>query len=930
MAWILSIVSALSLAVAALWTTATEPILPAPPTPAERALWPGAAGWAQRGIDTLSLDEKAGQLVVARLDGEIDADALGLAMEGRLGGIERVLADEGAHLDVLRRWQTATAVPLLVVERGGAAPRGGPLASPLALAATGRPDLAYMAGKAVADASTSLGIHVPASPLFITPGATPFGAPTSDRTPWGMSLVRGLRDGRMLPSTQVSGSVMDPAFRSLVEAGLMSVRMPLDAEHPAAPTLAAIRDEASFNGLIIAEAAPDAPLGLVIDAVANGADMIVSSAPDEVARALAASVRSGTLPASRLDEAVRRVLAVKAWSGLDAVAPPPRSRESGDGPVLRLFPWRPLTDAYRHRVALLEQDVARKAVTVLQDDRELLPLVGTQAPDRVLTLLLDSSADPDRALPFANEVSTRLDGDVQATYVRLGLGMNEDRFGDAADAARDADVVVVAAFEDDGSLPARYHAFLDDLLASRKTVVLTLFGSPAMAAGLPPAEAVVVAYSGTEAAQRAAAEAIAGQIAVDGHLPIPIAGLAPVGAGVSLRQQALRPGTAEEAGLDPASVERIDRVLEAAVRNGAFPGASVAIGRAGVLVELRGVGALTRGGSRVTPETAYDLASLTKVVGTTSAVMRLVEAGRIDLDAEVTDYVPTYRGMGKEHVTVRQLLTHSAGHRPFYPFYAHGILDRADALRFIHADTLRYSPGTRSVYSDFDMIVLGEVIEAVMDQPLDEALEEEVFRPLGMTQTDFRQPGTVDPEAAPTEYDRSFRGRTLQGEVHDEAAWVMGGVAGHAGLFSTAHDLARFGFMLANNGEAYGTQLFRPSTIDRFTERVRLRSTYPMGLGWMLQSTDRSYSSAGSLFGPRSFGHTGFTGTSIWVDPDQQLFLVLLSNRVHPSRRNRRIREVRSDLADAVAGAVVTPPGEAARGWGFGPIPDDLPDFAAR
>ncbi|MEM1114879.1 MAG: serine hydrolase [Bacteroidota bacterium] len=929
MAWILSIASALSLAAAALWTTATAPVTSPPSAPAEAALWPSAGGWAERGLDTLSLEERAGQLVVARLDGEIDADALQLAVEGRLGGIERVVGDEGAHLDLLRRWQTAAAIPLLVLERPGPAPRGGPLASPLAIAATGRTELAYMAGKAVADASTSLGVHIPASPLFATLGTTPFGE-RGERAPFQRSLVRGLRDGRVLPSTRVSGSALDPAFRPLVDAGLMSVRLSLDNQNPTASTLTAIREDASFNGLVVAEAAPEAPLGLAIEAVGAGADLVVSSAPDEVVRMLAASVRSGTLAESRLDEAVRRVLAVKAWSGLDAFAPRDRTAEASDGPVVRLFPWRPLTDTYRRRLNLLGQEVAREAITVVQADDGPLPLVGSAVPPRVLTLLLDSGLDADRTLPFANGVSTRLEGDVRASYVRLGLGMSQERFDDAASAAREADVVVVGVFDDEGVLPARYRAFLDGLLAAGQTVVLTVFGPPTMAAGLPPADAVVLAYEATEVAQRAAAEAIAGQIDVEGTLPVAVAGFAPAGAGDTFRQQALRPGTAEEAGLNPASVERVDRVLQAAVRNGAFPGASVAIGRDGVLVELRGVGALTRGGRRTTPETPYDLASVTKVVGTTAMLMRLVEDGKVDLDTEVVEYVPTYRGLGKEYVTVRQLLSHSAGHRPWFPFHAHGILNRRDALRFIHADTLQYPPGTRSRYSDFDMIVLGEVIENVTGQRLDEAFEDEIFRPLGMARTGFRRPGTVDPEAAPTEDDRVFRGRTLQGEVHDEAAWVMGGIAGHAGLFSTAGDLARFGFLLANGGEAYGTRLFQPSTLDRFTERVRLRSTYPTGLGWMVQDASRSYSSAGSLFGPRSFGHTGFTGTSLWVDPDQELFVVLLSNRVHPTRRNRRIRDVRSDLADAVAGAVVTPPGEAARGWGFGPVPDDLPAFAAR
>lgn len=931
MAWFLPIASALSLAAAAFWPAVVEaPILP-PAAPAEAALWPGATAWAHAGLDTLSIDEKAGQLVVARLDGEVDAEALRLASAGRLGGIERAIPDEGAHLDVLRRWQTEAAVPLLVVERSGPSPRGGALPPPMLLGAAGRPDLTYLSGRAAAEAAVTLGIQIPASPLFAAPGATPFGDPSLDGTPLGVSLVRGLRDGRVLPSASVAGPAVDPSLRPLVQAGLMTVRVPLGAFHPASEAVEAIhalRTAFDFNGLVVVEAAPGTSPQALAEAVAAGADAVITSDPQEAGRSLAAAARAGALPDGRLDEAVRRVLSVKAWSGLDAITERTRPGER-TGPVVRVFPWRPLASPFLRHAALLEQDVARNAVTVIQDEGGPLPLVGPAAPRRVLTVLLDPSVGAEAGLPFANAISMGADEGIAATFIRLGLGASEDRYVDAAASTRSADVVVVGLFGADGVPAARHRAFVGDLLASGRTVVLAAFGEPSLVAGLPRPDALVAAYTDTEAAQRAAAEAVVGQIDVGGRLPVPVVGLAPAGAGVRLAQQTLRAGTAEEAGLSAEAVESVQRLLEAAVRSGAFPGASVAIGRAGVLVELGGVGSLTRGGAPVTPETAYDLASLTKVVGTTATVMRLVERGDLDLDARVSTFVPDYQGPGKEAVTVRHLLTHSAGHRPFYPFYAHDILRRDEVLRFIHADTLQYRPGAQSVYSDFDMILLGEIIEAVTGRPLDRAFEDEVFRPLGMGGTGFREPGDVDPTAAPTEADRVFRGRTLQGEVHDEAAWVMGGVAGHAGLFSTAHDLARFGFALANGGEAYGTRLFRRSTIDRFTERVRLRSTYPMGLGWMLQQTDRSYSSAGALFGPRSFGHTGFTGTSIWVDPDQELFVVLLSNRVHPSRQNTRIRSVRADLADAVAGAIRTTPGEAARGWGFGAVPDDLPTLAA-
>jgi CubicO group peptidase (beta-lactamase class C family) len=197
-----------------------------------------------------------------------------------------------------------------------------------------------------------------------------------------------------------------------------------------------------------------------------------------------------------------------------------------------------------------------------------------------------------------------------------------------------------------------------------------------------------------------------------------------------------------------------------------------------------------------------------------------------------------------------------------------------------------------------------------------------------MTSTRYLGTDRRDPTVVPTESDRSFRGRIIQGEVHDEAAWMLGGVSGHAGLFSTAEDLAKFAYMMANGGEAYGRRYFRPETIELFTRRVSSRGRYPMALGWMSwRSRNEGSSSAGRLFGPRSFGHTGYTGTSIWIDPDEELFVILLTNRVFPTRRNSRIRGVRPALADAAAGSLRAPAGHPERMLGFGAVPADLLGF---
>ena len=238
-----------------------------------------------------------------------------------------------------------------------------------------------------------------------------------------------------------------------------------------------------------------------------------------------------------------------------------------------------------------------------------------------------------------------------------------------------------------------------------------------------------------------------------------------------------------------------------------------------------------------------------------------------------------------------------------------GMKNRADVLEAIFAEGLVYEPGTESRYSDFSFITLAVVVEKITGQDFDDYAREHIFEPLGMKQTGFLKAGTgSDTTVVPTEIDSVFRMRLVQGEVHDETAFLLGGTAGHAGLFSTADDLARFAAMLASSGEANGRPFLQPETIKLFTTPVDpTRQEHTRALGWDTKSPE-GYSSAGQRFGPRSFGHTGFTGTSMWIDPDQKLFAILLTNRVYPTRENRRHVMVRPQFADFAYDAIAGPP----------------------
>ena len=368
---------------------------------------------------------------------------------------------------------------------------------------------------------------------------------------------------------------------------------------------------------------------------------------------------------------------------------------------------------------------------------------------------------------------------------------------------------------------------------------------------------------------------------------------------------AARPTVAPDPGATLMRVvhDSLAQVIDRAVSDSAFPGAIAVVGTRDGTTVTYAAGRIDWPADAPRPDvnTLWDLASLTKVVGMTTAMMQLVEQDRVDLDAPVSRYIPEFTGEGKERVTVRHLLTHSSGLPSWRPLYKEALTPDT-ALAIVYATPLDTVPGARMVYSDLGAILAGKIVERVSGEPLDVYLTRHVTGPLGMTSTMYRPDTTLRTRIAPTEFD-PWRQRHIRGEVHDENAYMLGGVSGHAGLFSTAADLTRFARMMLNGGTLDGVRVLRPQTIAQFTA-VQDPTLSHRALGW---ETPSGRNSAGHRMSARAFGHTGFTGTSLWMDPERGAFVVLLSNRVNPSRQNTRIGQVRIALADAVMAAFGAP-----------------------
>jgi CubicO group peptidase (beta-lactamase class C family) len=371
----------------------------------------------------------------------------------------------------------------------------------------------------------------------------------------------------------------------------------------------------------------------------------------------------------------------------------------------------------------------------------------------------------------------------------------------------------------------------------------------------------------------------------------------------------LHPGTPSSAGMDPEPLKSLDTYIEQAIQNRVMPGAVVLVARRGAIVKHQAYGYAARyADDQFTPlpdpvpmrkDTIFDLASITKIF-TATAVMKLYEQGKIGLDDPVARYIPEFAQNGKENVTIRQLLTHTSGFRPGIPLYKMGT-GREDRLQIVFAQPLDHAPGSTYVYSDLNMIVLGALVERISGKRLDEFIRDEITKPLGMKDTMFNPPAELKNRIAATEY-QPWTGRGLVwGQVHDENAASLGGVAGHAGLFSSARDLAVFAHMILMKGRYGGVRILNEETVELMEHNYN--TAFPgddHGLGWELNQG--WYMDA--LASPYAMGHTGYTGTSLVISRDQATIVITLTNRVHPTRQTVSTNPVRRQTARMAADAI--------------------------
>jgi len=931
-----------------------------------RSLSPAASAWVESTLGKMTVDEKIGQLLFTTYYGGFTAtdspayqQLLHNVQNLHVGGF--IVITHGSPLGILKsqayptavlanQLQTQSKLPLLIgadFERGTAMryDEGTSFPTAMAVAAGGNPKDAYTMGKITASEARATGVswvyapdsdvnNNPANPIINTRS---FGENPQRVGEFVSAFIKGVEDGGALATAKhfpghgdtAADSHIDlpviPAsrerlehlelvpFRAAIAAGadtVMTGHLSVPALEPDPNTPATLspkilegllRKQLGFHGLIVTDAMDMggitvryAPGEAAVRAVVAGVDcLLMPPVPDAAFEALEGAVRSGRISKQRLDESVRRILQAKARLGLNKN---------------RLVD----VNALNHRFGSVAwqneaQEISDRGVTLLRDKPHRLPLDGTK-PSR--GLLLAFYADPE---PYPGE---DLERELRSRFDTLTTLRADTRFVNASilklPSPDTYDVAIVGFFvrvsdrKGNVDVPPEQAALAEQVYKTGKPAVTVAFGSPYLIEEFPQAETWLSAFGISDVAQISAARALFGEIPVRGHLPVTVPGVnlkAGFGIEVPANPMTLRPMDVREDGqLRPAY-----EVVERAVKDKAFPGATLAVGLRGrVAIHAFGKLSYDAKSPAVVPTTMYDIASLTKVVVTTTLVAKLAEgdfAVPLDLDAKVERYLPEWASgpqpEWRHRVTVRHLLTHTSGLPPFKEYWRTS-KSKHDTLTKIFAEPLEYEPGTKEVYSDLGIILMAEIIDRSTGKKLDDLANTFIFSPLGMTNSMYKPPKKLWPTIAPTEIDTQYRHRLIEGEVHDENAYAIGGVSGHAGVFSTAPDLAAFCQMLLNGGVYAHRRILRRATVTQFTTPQQL-SGGTRTLGWAVPTPDGL---AGHYFSAHSFGHTGFTGTSIWVDPDRQLFVVFLTNRVHPTRENQKIQQVRRDLHDAVMQAL--------------------------
>lgn len=911
-------------------------------------------------VSTTSLRDKVAQLFFVPVEGRFLSqddhrfkEISDLVSEQHIGGIIFMRGDIYGQAVLTNKLQKLSKTPLWITQdmEFGAAMRisGTTRFTPaMGVAATGDRRNAFMMGKITAIEAKALGVHQIFAPVLDVNNnpdnpvinVRAFSADPTIVSEFGTAFIQGVHSENVVSTakhfpghgdtdtdshnelpvlnhdyTRLDSIELIP-FRSAIEGGITSIMsahisFPQISEHPELPgTLDStilgdiLKDSLGFDGLVVTDglemqgiASKFSPGRVVVKALHAGADIMLISpdihtAIDEVVDAVA----NGEITEERVNESYRKVLLWKQEYGLF---------EDRNHVEIDLLDSR-INSNYHKAEA---ERIARESVTILKNEGDILPI----DPTVYKKVLLVSIADDESGSTGSAFVRS-----VRDYHPEVSFSVFDER-SDNADAskivekAKKVDLIIIGSFiglkfRESIQLSRSQSSLVRKLLNTKKPTVLAMFGNPYLVQELSDTDVHIMGWANTSLQMQAVAPALFGASEVKGRLPIDIPGMYSIGDGMDFEHTMLRYGKAEETGLASRKLYEIDDILREAIRDSVFPGAVAAVVKDGVMIYKEAFGYHNYDKLKAVKDTdVYDLASITKIVSTTTAIMKLIDEEKLSLDDKVSEFIDEFDTDEKKDITISDLLLHQSG-LPAFRVYVDELKDRNSILNAIRNEPLINEPGTKYVYSDLGMILLAEIVSMITERGIDGYMRREFYYPMGMYGAYFN-PRKVSRwyvnRIPPTEIDTVYRDKLIQAEVNDERAYYLDGVAGHAGLFATADDLAKFGTMLLNEGTYGGKEYLSPEVVQQFT--TQQSDISGRGYGFDRKSPS-GFTTAGQLASEDTFGHLGFTGTSFWVDREKNMVVILLTNRTYPYRSyGKRISRIRSAVADAAFSAFIKP-----------------------
>ena len=904
-------------------------------------------------LSKMTIEEKAGQVVFPAVFGQYMSEdnpnykqIVKLVKEYHVGGLIFLNSNIYDQAIMINKMQSIAKVPLLIsadYERGLSQNTFEATSFPynMGIGAADDSSLTYEMGKIIAEESKSVGVfqnYAPVSDVNNNPNnpiinVRSFGENVELVKRLSNAFLKGIQDGGIIATSKhfpghgntsldshkelpiISGSkdeinkVELAPFKSNIENGVQSIMVghleipALEKEKGIPATLSKsiitdlLKNELGFKGLIVTDAMnmhaitnQYSTAEATIKAIEAGNDCILyPEDPFEAIDAIIDAVKNGVISENRLNESVRKILAAKKMVGLD------------QNKFVNIDEISKHVGISNHWKVALE--LARKSITLVRNENNLIP-INRNNKKEIVHIILSDEFYPGSEKYFDSILKEKIPN--LKSYLML-VNADVGSFQKTLKEIKNANEIIlsiylkVKAFSGNLGLTNDQADFINKIFEQHKKIILLSHGNPYILSLFSKASTYLCNYGNSKSSELALAEAIFGEIPIKGKLPISIPNAnAKFGDGQTLPQSTLKMKN-NLVQFDDKKFKSVDELINQAIKDSAFPGANLLIAKDGEVIYEKSYGHYTydKLSTKVSSSTIYDLASVSKVIATTTAAMICIDRKLFQLDDKVSKYISKFGVNGKENITIRNLLLHNTGLPAFKKYYE--MYNNPDSvLMDIYSTKLDYPTGTKTVYSDLGMITLGKIIEKVSGKTLDQFCKDEIFDQLGMNNTFYKPSENIKNRIAPTEYDNYWRKRLLIGEVNDETASMLNGVAGHAGLFSTTEDLAVLLQMLLQKGYYQGKRFIDSNTVKLFVKKQSQESS--RALGWDTKS--ETGSSAGNYFSNDSYGHTGYTGTSVWTDPHKNLIVIFLTNRVYPTRNNTKILKVRPALHDEIIKAI--------------------------